>query len=412
MISPCEHRGECEPQRRPRVERERFARCVHDDADAPLRHEAAAEHDQVQRGVRAARELPGKALVQHGEAEHVDDRTESVQRPPRVAAGQAEHDRREHRCIERESSREHVPRMNPAPGERRREEGNRAVTRQHHDAQHEQMVRRACAVEAADLHEIGHRPQALYRHERAHSDARHGRDPPEARMREHPAHAGELCAEASARRGLRHVGHAQPDPHGDGVGRRRQRDEERTPRDEAQRELGWRRCGERAGARGDHHPARQRRVALARIPRRDRLQRRHQARRDAEADQRPGGKKARHVVGDGESERAAAGDEQQHRLDAPRTVAVEHHPGRHLHGAERDEVGARHEAERGRRKRELAHELRRDHRRHRPVEIRQQVRRREREVELTERRRARRAGGGRDGRRRVRCGAGHERFGR
>ena len=57
---------------------------IDDDADPPLRGEAAAEHDEIERGVGATRELDREAVVQHGEREHVDGRAEAIQAPTRA----------------------------------------------------------------------------------------------------------------------------------------------------------------------------------------------------------------------------------------------------------------------------------------------------------------------------------------
>ena len=164
-------------------------------------------------------------------------------------------------------------------------------------------------------------------------------------------------------------------------GHQRERDEHHAPVGDAQRELERHRRGQRADAARHHHPARVGRLAVgadttrrspSAAPSGTRTRRRRSPRAPARA--RPATRPARTAP-------RRWRRRQEHRLDAPRPVAVEQDAHRHLHRREREEVRAREQAERGRIERQVAHELRRDHRVDRAEQVRQQVGRREREVD-------------------------------
>ena len=70
--------------------------------------------------------------------------------------------------------------------------------------------------------------------------------------------------------------------------------------------------------------------------------------RDARADQRARECESGKIVAGRERQRAATCDRQQDRLDSPRAVPVEQHPGRNLHCRKRDEVRAGQQTERRR----------------------------------------------------------------
>jgi len=112
-----------------RVDAHRGARGVDDEADAPLRREAADEHHQVGRGVRAGRELARKALVQHGEGEDVGRRAEAVERPPDEPARHVGDDQGQRERVERKARGEQVAGADAAAVELRREQPEEQVRR-------------------------------------------------------------------------------------------------------------------------------------------------------------------------------------------------------------------------------------------------------------------------------------------
>ena len=103
------------------------------------------------------------------------------------------------------------------------------------------------------------------------------------------------------------------------------------------------------------------------------------------ADQRTRDDEPGDAVRQREGQRADAAEQQQRRLHAPRTVAVEQHPGRNLHRAEGDEVGAGQQSERARREPELPRQFRRDHRVDGTQQVGKKVAGREGEVDVDER---------------------------
>ena len=137
----------------------------------------------------------------------------------------------------------------------RAEEAQQRVAQHDHRVHREQVVGRRRARVALDVHQPRHRPQALDRHERAHAEAADRRQPPEPRMHEHRAHAGELRRETARVHGLRDVGHAPPDRERDGERHDGQADEHAAPVRERQRELERHRRRQRADAAGHHDPA-------------------------------------------------------------------------------------------------------------------------------------------------------------
>ena len=171
---------------------------VDDDADPPLRGEAAGEQQQVERRVGATGKRLGKAFAEHAIGEDVHRRAQTVQRPPEPASRKAPQDHRQRGEADRVTDGEQLHRMNAPPGEPGREEAQDQVAAEHHRAHQQQVPRRAGAIVSAHLHQPRHRPQALDRHERPHAERAQRREPPEAPAREHRLHAGPLRGEAAA----------------------------------------------------------------------------------------------------------------------------------------------------------------------------------------------------------------------
>jgi hypothetical protein len=192
---------------------------------------------------------------------------------------------------------------------------------------------------------------------------------------------------------LRHVRHPQPDRGAATALAAARTREHRSPRRDRQRSLERGGGEQRAGAARDHDPARERRLAILRVPRGERLQRRHQACRAARADQRARGDEGSQAAGQRERQRARSCDHQQRGLDAPRSVAVEQHADRQLQRPERDEVASGQQPQLAGSERHLAREVGRDDRVDHPKQVRQQVAGGEREIQPREADRRRRSGG-------------------
>ena len=207
-------------------------------------------------------------------------------------------------------------------------------------------------VDAVDLHHPRHRPESLDRHERAHAEARRAArstrsaDARTPCARPPTAPRDPARARASAMSGTRHA-----DPSGDD-----ERHDARAPTNIV------RQCVTRsANSSGiGRRPARRAPPATIIQPANDACRSggyharcafsgaiRHT--RHAGADQRARDARARSSARRTRTASApVAGDRQQHRLDAARTVAVEQHARRELHRGEREEIGAGQEPERRR----------------------------------------------------------------
>ena len=193
----------------------------------------------------------GKPSFSTVKASTLAARAEPVEPPPqRVPTARRQAISASASAFERESRREQMTSPGcPRRASARREQAEEQVAGEHDDAHAEQVATRRPRAKSLDLHHPRHRPQSLDREERAHAEAGERRDPPEARMREHRAHAAELRANLGAVRRPRRVGNAPRDPQRHRKRRRRERDEDRAPVREAQRDLERRRRGQRTQRR-------------------------------------------------------------------------------------------------------------------------------------------------------------------
>ena len=346
--------------RRPRRARSR-ARDVDDDADAPLRDEAAAEHHEVERRVRAAGQVAAEAFVQHREAEHVDRGAEAVQRPPQVAARESADRMTRQRGEVR-------PRSPPRRGGARGRRAARAACRTSRarrspraiDDAHRTAGDRAAAARVSPStsisHGTAHRPWIAMNEPMPNAAER--RDPPEARMPEARVRTPAHCAREAARHcaGLGDVRHAPRD---------------RSATTSRSRRRARRRSSRQRVMRSAHSSG----VVAASAPRPPATMIQPRATPAAPADTTsrapsaaPSGTRTRRApitaranaspakrFGVREEQRAAGAAMASSTGSTRRgPIAVEQHADRHLHRAERQEIRARQQAERRRIERQVA----------------------------------------------------------
>ncbi len=304
-------------------------------------------------------------------AQRVDERQQRPQ--PALPSPRADVDRGEH---EHEDHRNRVDDLrfgDAAPDQRRGEEAHDQAAGQEGDVQPGELLRDRGAAEALDFGHPARHPQSLQRHEAADGERHHRRAAPERPAGHHLPHAGQLLGEAGTVRRLAPVGNHQADQRRHGDRDDRQRQHHAAPAGEFDRRFQRLRREHRAETAGGHDPADQRGLSLRREGLVKGLQRRHQAGRHAEPDQRPAPGEPGEIAGVGEDGRARGREQQQHGLDPARAEPVEQYAERKLRRPEREEVGAGQQPERVVGQRQFLRQHRPDHRVRGAEQIRQQV---------------------------------------
>ena len=212
------------------------------------------------------------------------------------------------------------------------------------------MISDGGPVQPGDIGKPRARPQALGGQEHALRGHRHRRNAPEQRTPEHPDNATKLVPHG--------FGGGLPQPpfrnyEGDGRRTTKRHDaedhEHAAPIGDGQDRFHWHRAGDRAQAPGRHLQAVDERNAFAGEPHHIGFERRHQARRRTEPDQRAAGNQVRCAAGDRKQKGPQGREQQQHRFRAPGSETVKQDSQRQLGDSEGEEVGAGQKPQIGRR---------------------------------------------------------------
>ena len=282
-------------------------------------------------------------------------------------------DQGEHQQGKAESGSEQHHRLDATPGQTGRQQANQDVGGQHGDAHAGHVVGGGCAAVAVHLHQPGNRPQALHGHEATGQRQAEGHETPEVCAAEHRLDAGELGSKGFRFALVVLFRNAEEQPDGDGESQAGQGEEDLTPAGNLQGNFKRRRGRQCPKAARSHDPAGQRSLSRGRKPQGKRLERGHQACRNSESDQTAADRQFSNTLTEGKSRGASGGNQQQPGFDTARAKTVEKHAERQLCGSEREEVGARQQAQSTRVKGEFLRQYRTDDRIGRPVEIRKEV---------------------------------------
>ena len=315
-----------------------------------------------------------EALVQNREGQN--------RRRPEETETEAEHGRESGR-LEREhelhrdgggdAAADHHDQANAEPLQSVGDDAEREYADEHADVEPQQVARDLTRVHAGHVPQPWPHPQRLISEKHAIVDEREDGDPPEETAAVDLAQCAELIAQISAPGGRCGVGaairHDEEDQHRDRDRERRQHGEDPAPADHPQQHFHRHRRRQRTETAERHHDAVDQRQPRLRPPRRDGLERRHQASRNAQSDTAAGEDEKREILTDGEQRAAERRDQQQARLHAARPVAVQQDAERNLKGGEGDEVDAGEKPQIRRREADFRRKLRRDDGIHRAVEI-------------------------------------------
>ena len=256
-----------------------------------------------------------------------------------------------------------------------RQQPHRQHAGEHADVEHEHGVRHRAAVEPRHITQPRRRPQRLIGQEHAVMQEHHQRQPPEERAAIDCLEIGDLShdrrlARHFLARGMLLFGNEGKDQEGGEDRYARKPPEHRPPVDRLDQHFKRHRGRQRPERAESENDAVDQRYLFLREPQHIGLERRHQAARHADPDKPAPQDKRERIGAECEQGRPHRGNHQQRRLHLARPEPVENDPERQLHRGERDEIGAGHKPEIGRRQTDIRRQLRRYDRVHRAEQIR------------------------------------------
>jgi hypothetical protein len=253
------------------------------------------------------------------------------------------------------------------------------VAEHHGEAEDEQRARHLCRRVAGDIAQPGRHPERGERDRRRLARADAQRHAPECAIARDGGKTAQLRHHALAALRRAALGHRQVQQQAHRQIERDDAGEHFAPVENAQQHL------QRHGSdHGAEHATRESDPvhagdALRRVPQGEGRKRRHQAARDAQADQAARRGELRGARAEREPDAAGRGDQEHRGIDAPRPVAIEQHAERQLEHGKGEEEDRRQQPQPGGREPELARDLGPDDGVHRAVDVGHEIPRQKRQ---------------------------------